>query len=86
MGNGDGANGDDANGDDASQSGRFPARRCPKCRGHDIPCDLCHGTTPETRFVSHFKAAMWFVDHPEIKDTPSEFLSVRPPRDDDKEK
>lgn len=78
-------NGDDPSGKDPSQSARFPARRCPKCRGHDIPCDLCNGTTPETRFVSHFKAAVWFTEHPEIKDTPSEFLSVRPPPDDGSE-
>ena len=64
-------NGDDpANGDDPSsgQSGRFPARRCPKCKGLDVPCDLCRGTSPETRVVSHFKAAAWFVDHPELVD------------------
>jgi hypothetical protein len=56
------------NGDDDPQSQQFPARKCPKCRGQNIPCDLCHGSTPETRVVSHFKAAAWFMDHPETSD------------------
>jgi hypothetical protein len=84
-------NGDGGNGDDPSQSAQFPARLCPKCRGRDIPCDLCNGTTPETRFVSHFKAAAYFIDHPEIRKTPADFPAVtldkpsKPDKSDDEE-
>lgn len=72
-------NGDDPSSGDPSHSAQFPARRCPKCRGRDIPCDLCHGTTPESRFVSHFKAAAWFSEHPEVKITPADFPAVKQP-------
>jgi hypothetical protein len=78
-----------ANGDDdppssgsGNQSSQFPPRVCPKCRGRDIPCDLCNGTTPETRVVSRFKAAAFLSSHPEYHDTPEEFPATKPPRDD----
>jgi hypothetical protein len=67
-------NGED--GPDSKDSGRFPGRLCPKCRGHDILCDLCGGA----RVISRFKAAAWFSENPEIRDTPSEFPSVPPPK------
>jgi hypothetical protein len=77
------------NGDDDTSSGssRFPPRRCPACRGHEgIPCELCNGTTFETRVVSRFKAAAYLANHPEIRDTPGEFPSVFPPPKDGESK
>jgi hypothetical protein len=46
--------------------------------GKDVPCDLCHGTDVATRRVSHFKAAAWLSEHPELHDTPVEFPAVKP--------
>jgi len=57
------------------ESSQFPPRLCPQCRGREIPCDLCK----ESRKVSHFLAAVWLSEHPEIRTTPGEFPSVRPP-------
>lgn len=74
----------EGNGDDPSQSGQFPSRLCPKCRGRDFVCDLCRGHDLESRRVSHFKAAAYLLDHPELHDTPPEFPSVHSPPDSDK--
>jgi hypothetical protein len=52
--------------------------------GKDVPCNLCNGTTPETRMVSRFKAAAWLSEHPELHDTPAEFSAVHESEEDDK--
>jgi len=66
---------DDAGGSKSkSQSAQFPPRLCPQCRGENLACDLCHGT----RKVSHFLAAAWLSEHPEIRVTPKDFPAVSP--------
>jgi len=66
-------NGDDGSG---SKSAQFPPRICPQCRGRSVPCDLCGGE----RVVSRFKAAAWFVAHPEASDPLSSTSSFPPPK------
>lgn len=61
------------------ESHQFPPTICPRCRGREVPCDLCH----DTRKVSHFLAAAWLSEHPEFHETPKEFPSVRAPEDQD---
>lgn len=73
--------GDDPPSSGSSGSSAFPPRKCPKCKGYDLPCDLCGGG----RVISRFKAAAYYLSHPEIRETPEDFPAVRPPNQGDKE-